>query len=90
MPEREPAALAVQMHRPDPGKFRAHTLSNAEGTVSTGIVGDRDDELKGKVFGQIRVQQADALLEDFLLVVYGHGDLDEALPRSRGRLAVVS
>jgi len=90
MAERESAALAVQMHRPDPGKFRAHTLSYAESTVSAGIIGDGDDELKGKVVGQIRVQHADALLEDFLLVVHGDGDLDEALPRSCGRLDVVS
>ena len=91
MAERESAALAVQMHRPDPGKFPAHTLSYPESTVSAGIIGDGDDELKGKVVGQIRVQQTDALLEDFLLVVYRDGDLDEALPRSCGRrLDVVS
>jgi hypothetical protein len=77
------------MHGPDPGKFRAHPLRYGESAISARVIGDGDDEMKGKVVGQVRVQQADALLEDFLFVVDRDGDLDEALPRSCGRLAVV-
>jgi hypothetical protein len=34
---------------------------------------------KGQVAGQVRVQLADVVRQDFLLVVHRHGDLDQAV-----------
>jgi hypothetical protein len=44
--------------------------------------------MKGKVVRQISVQRANAVLEDFFLVVYRDGNLDQTFARRRGLLAV--
>ena len=79
MAQREPAALAIQMYRPDPGKFDAHLLRYGERAVGARVVGDGDDERKGEVTGQIRVQLADAVRQDFRLVIGRDGDLDQRI-----------
>jgi hypothetical protein len=88
MAKREPAALTAQMHRPDPGKFCAQLPSQGEGAVGARVVGDGDNEMKGKVAGQTRVQAADVAGQDFLFVVHRNSDLDEAIACCRSLLAV--
>jgi len=83
--KREPAALAVEMDGPDPGQFRGHPLSYSESAVRAAIVRDGDEEAERKVSDEVRVESADALREDCLLVIYGDGHLDEIPARRCGR-----
>ncbi len=89
-PQRAAAALALQVQVLDAAQALLQVAGDGGRAVRARVVGDDDPPAEREGLGEEPVQAPDALLEDRLLVVDGHDDVDvaggrESRRRGRGR-----